>query len=393
MKVLVLSFYFRPDLSAGSFRASALVDALMRVGPPDFQVDVVTTAPNRYSSFAADAPLAEDRPGLRIRRIALPAHKSGMADQSRAFATFALGALRAIRGREYDLVFATSSRLMTAALGAAVARRCDARLYLDIRDIFADNLRHIAARGTAWAMQPAFSQLERLVIGQAEKVNLVSPGFAPYFEFRYPGRRFSFFTNGIDEEFVRAAPTAAGPLASAGSPLTVLYAGNVGEGQGLHCVVPDLAKQMGSRVRFRIIGDGGRMPQLERALVARDVDNVEILAPMSREGLLGEYRAADVLFLHLNAYRAFEAVLPSKIFEYAALGKPLWAGVSGYSAEFLTSEVRNSSVFRPCDVADAVRAFDRLVIRDEPRAAFLAKYNRSALSMNLALDILCIARA
>jgi len=31
---------------------------------------------------------------------------------------------------------------------------------------------------------------------------------------------------------------------------------------------------------------------------------------------------ADVLFLHLNAYKAFEKVLPSKIFEYAATGRP-----------------------------------------------------------------------
>lgn len=395
MRILVLSFYFRPDLSAGSFRATALVDALMARSSPVCQVDVVTTAPNRYSSFAAEAPLLEEHPRLSIRRIPMPEHKSGMADQSKAFTAFASGALRATSGKEYDLVFATSSRLMTAALGAAIARRKRAPLYLDIRDIFADNLRHVAPRGTGWAMQPAFSLLERWVVAQAEKVNLVSPGFAPYFKSRYPAQRFSFFTNGIDEEFLRVAPRSAGrPAVRSGErPVTALYAGNIGEGQGLHCIIPALAARMGSRIRFRIIGDGGRKRELERALASAGVSNVELLPPTGRDRLLDEYRAADVLFLHLNDYDAFKAVLPSKIFEYAALGKPLWAGVSGYPAEFLASEVSNAALFHPCDVEGAVSAFERIIIEDAPRLDFLAKYDRADISRRLAEDIISVARA
>lgn len=392
VRILVLSFYFRPDLSAGSFRATALVEAFGTMGGSSPHVDVITTAPNRYSSFVAEAPPVEDIPGVSVRRIPMPAHKSGMADQSKAFTAFARGALEAIRGKEYDLVFATSSRLMTAALGAAIARRKRAALYLDIRDIFADNLRHIAPSGTAWVMQPAFSLLERWVITQADKVNLVSPGFAPYFTSRYPEQRFSYYTNGIDGEFLRAAPTRPGAIsaATAGRPLTVLYAGNVGEGQGLHCIVPALAKQMAPRIRFRIIGDGGRKGELARALAAAGVTTVELLPPVGREELLHEYRAADVLFLHLNDYEAFRAVLPSKIFEYAALGKPIWAGVSGYSAEFLRGEVVNAAVFRPCDVEEAATTFDRIIVQDAPRPGFLAKYDRAVITRKLADDVVSV---
>jgi hypothetical protein len=48
--------------------------------------------------------------------------------------------MRHVANRDYDLVLATSSRLMTAALGALIARRKRARLYLDIRDIFVDTI-------------------------------------------------------------------------------------------------------------------------------------------------------------------------------------------------------------------------------------------------------------
>ena len=115
MKLLVLSFYFQPDLCAGSFRASALVDQLNR---KDLEIDVVTTAPNRYSSFEQKAELYEVINGVNIHRIELPTHNSGMYDQILAFFRYYLHAMKITKNSDYDAVFATSSRLFTAFLGA-----------------------------------------------------------------------------------------------------------------------------------------------------------------------------------------------------------------------------------------------------------------------------------
>ena len=284
---------------------------------------------------------------------------------------------------------------MTAVLGAWLARRHQARLYLDIRDIFVDTLKDVLPRMAAWAIQPIFSVLEKFAISQADKVNLVSAGFAPYFAARYPTQQFSYFTNGIDDEFVAAAPASAceSPQGEHGRPLLVLYAGNLGEGQGLHAIVPELARRLGARVRFRIIGDGGRKRALQSALAAANAENVELIAPMNRMQLLEAYQSADVLFLHLNDHDAFKKVLPSKLFEYAALGKPVWAGVAGYAAQFVRSEISNSAVFDPCDVSSALSAFASLRLHTEPRNEFLAKYARSAISDAMAADILSVANA
>lgn len=397
MKILVLSFYFRPDLSAGSFRAAALVAALSNLAPPGSQIDVITTLPNRYHSYAADpadSPAREEHAGLSITRIPLPQHKSGFVDQSKAFLTFARSAIKRTDGGEYDIIFATSSRLMTAVLGAWIARRQKAALYLDIRDIFVDTIKDVLPRKAAWVAGPVFFQLERWAISRAAKVNLVSAGFAQYFSSRYPRQRFSFFTNGIDEEFLtkETGESTCRATTAGDRPLTVLYAGNLGDGQGMHMIIPRLAQRMGPRVRFKIIGDGGRKPALEIALSAMGVTNVELLPPLKRDQLLKAYRAADVLFLHLNDYDAFKKVLPSKLFEYAALGKPVWAGAAGYAAEWITSEISNSAVFQPCDVNSAVRSFDTLTLADEPRPAFVAKYARANISRDMAADILAVAR-
>lgn len=393
MKILVLSFYFRPDLSAGSFRATALVSALRSLVPADSQIDVITTLPNRYHSFSADAVSNEVHEGLWISRISLPEHHGGMLDQSKAYIPYFFGALKRAAGRDYDLVFVTSGRLMSTVLGALIARRSKAKLYLDIRDIFVDTIGDILPRPISWAIAPVFSVIEKWAIKQADSVNLVSFGFSEYFIRRYPHQRFSYFTNGIDEEFMTAAPIASTARDSAGSrPIEVVYAGNLGEGQGLHTIVPALAMEMGGRIRFKIVGDGSRKQALEECLAKNCVTNVVLLPPMNREALVETYRSADVLFLHLNDYDAFKKVLPSKLFEYAALGKPVWAGVSGYAAKFVASEISNAAVFYPCDVAGAVRAFASLRIQDAPRNDFLAKYSRSKLSQALAKDIVSVAR-
>ena len=383
-RLLILTLYYPPDLSAGAFRASALVQAL-RTQAPDLAIDVITSMPSRYQSFTTPAPERESDGMLTIRRLTLPPHRGDMRTQAMSYARFAWSAARSASEQRYDLVLATSSRLMTATLGAWVSRRSGTPLYLDIRDLFVDTMNEVLSSRVAPVLRPALSTVERWTIRRASNVNLVSPGFESYFQQRYPDTSLSFFTNGIDDDFLGHEPDSPGEKSG---PITVVYAGNMGEGQGLHLIVPQIAVSLADRARFRLIGDGGRKAQLMDALRQAGVTNVTVLPPMSRANLLAEYQAADVLFLHLNDYDAFTRVLPSKIFEYAALGKPIWAGVRGFAADFIRGEVGNAAVFPPCDAAAAIGAFETLTIGSSPREAFVRQYARRDIMQRMAANIL-----
>ena len=386
MKLLVLSFYYQPDLSAGSFRTTALVKALLDKLPADAHIELITTLPNRYSSFSSEAPELEEHPRLTIRRIALPAHKSGMVDQAKAFLVYAKQVRNIARGKHYDLVYATSSRLMTATLGAVIARSKKIPLYLDIRDIFVDTIKDVLSGKMVRFIKPILSLLERFTIKSARKVNLVSAGFLPYFKARYPDQDYSLFTNGIDDEFLNLS--VVNTENNQNRILDVVYAGNIGEGQGLHNIIPQMAKRLEGRLRFKVIGDGGRLTSLKDALNASKCNNVDLLNPVRRDELINIYQSADILFLHLNDYDAFRKVLPSKLFEYAALGKPIWAGIAGYAAEFVTEHIENASVFAPCNVDAAVEALQRLEISMTPRAAFIDRFSRANIMRDMAADVI-----
>lgn len=384
-RILLLSYYFEPDLSAGSFRAEALAQALMAEGGEKVQVDVVTTLPNRYHSFYAPTSACEERAGLRVRRVPVPLHRNGFIDQARSFLAFALGVRRLTRGEQYDLVVATSSRLMTATLGATIARRARCALYLDIRDIFVDTLPELLPAKYGKVATLLFSQIERWTVNQASQVNLISPGFQAYFRLRYPQRSFSLHTNGIDELFL-ASPQSDAQVTE--GPVQVLYAGNVGAGQGLHHLLPALARRLEGEVQFRVVGAGGAHDSLVRALSASGVSNVELLPPMKRSELVELYQSADVLFLHLNRFRAFRRVLPSKLFEYAATGKPIWAGLSGFPASFTRRNIPNAALFEPCDVDSAVAAFRTLELASVSRAEFVDTYSRASIKKVMAKEVL-----
>lgn len=381
-RILFLTFYYPPDLCAGSFRAEALVQALKDVGDLGVEIEVLTTMPNRYRSYKKDALELEQQSGLTVRRIAVANHNSGFADQSRCFAAYARKVVEYTKGNNYDMVFATSSRLMTAALGARVSRRHRAKLYLDIRDLFIDTMSDVLSKPAGWLVLPIFRFIERYTFNSATVINLVSPGFQDYLKSFPCTAELRCFTNGIDSEFLGYDFSTK---SSDDSRRMILYAGNIGTGQGLDRLIPDAAKTLKATHEFVIVGDGSAKDNLAEA--CKGQGNVSLLSPVGRDQLMEWYAKADILLVHLNDFEAFRKVLPSKIFEYAATGKPILAGVSGYAAEFTERYVENSTVFEPCNAQMMVEKLAGLDAALIERASFNSKFSRVNIMKEFAGDL------
>ena len=96
MRVLLLSFYYPPDIGPGSLRAKSIVDSLIKEGSPDLKIDVITTMPNRYHSLNFSASKYEEVSKISIHRITIPKHKSSMFDQTKAFVLFSFAVRKLI---------------------------------------------------------------------------------------------------------------------------------------------------------------------------------------------------------------------------------------------------------------------------------------------------------
>jgi hypothetical protein len=382
-RILYLTFYFEPDLCAGSFRNSPLVKELAKQVQGQAIIDVVTTLPNRYSSFKAEAQEFEERDNYNVYRVLIPKHQSGMKDQILSFKAFFEEAKRIVKDKKYDLVVASSSRLFTGFLGFQIAKKLDVPLYLDIRDIFTDTMNDVLTNKLYRnAALPVLRFIEKQVFNYASHINLISEGFKPYFS-KFTKPQYSSYPNGIDEVFLNIPASGKNERIQK----TITYAGNFGEGQGLHKIIPMAAKRLGNKYKFILIGDGGAKGKLVEELARCNVTNVEILDPMKRDALLNIYQDSDFLFIHLNDYDAFKKVLPSKVFELGAFDKPIIAGVAGYANKFIDENIPNRILFLPGDVNDMVAQLNSYEYHNFIRTKFIDNFKRANLNQEMAASI------
>lgn len=390
MKILFLSFYFEPDLCAGSFRNSPLFYAMLeRLNCDDF-IHVITTVPNRYKTYEIDSKLVEEGENYRIDRIVIPKHSGGMLDQAISFSVYYKSVLKKIEHKKYDLVYASSSRLFTAFLGRRCAIKNKCNLYLDIRDIFVDTMKDVFQNKRMFQIPiiRILKLIERYTFKNATHINLVSEGFKGYFE-KYKKPTYSFYTNGIDDIFLNACTPTVGMQTP---PYIITYAGNIGSGQGLEKIIPDAAKLLGDKYQFRIIGDGGTKAILLDRLKELDVKNVEVVNPVAREKLIELYNRSTFLFFHLNDLDAFKKVLPSKMFEYGAFDKPIVAGVGGYAAQFVSQNLSNCILFQPTDAISLVEQLQKYLLVFEDRQNFKERYSRMNIIHKMVDSILKVGR-
>ncbi|WP_452598270.1 glycosyltransferase family 4 protein [Pontimicrobium sp. MEBiC01747] len=385
MKILFLTFYFEPDLSAGSFRNTSLFKALKENIKKTDTIEVITTSPNRYGSYTIEAQEKEHlSDNVIVNRINIPKHQNGILGQIKTFKSFYFQALKSVKNKEYDLVYASSSRLFTAFLGARIANKKKAKLYLDIRDIFRETILDVYKNKLIRiALNTIITPIENYTFKSANHINLVSKGFESYFK-KYKSN-FSYFTNGIDSIFLNRTSVVE---KKENQKKVILYAGNIGEGQGLHIIIPTLAKALEKHYKFKVIGDGGVKDKLLSEIKKQEVTNVEITPPVVRLKLLEEYDNADFLFMHLNKHDAFKRVLPSKLFEYGAFNKPMIAGVSGYASTFLKENVTNALVFEPGDYVTATKLIMDYEYKLEDRKQFKIKFSREQINVKMSKSIL-----
>lgn len=390
MKILVLTFCYEPDLTAGSFKNSALVKSLSKMGGEKISIDVMTTMPNKFKSYKVETKSYEEKGNVKIWRIDVPPHQTGFTDRMWTYKSYYYGVWDILKNNkpQYDIVYASTSRLFTGYLGAKISRKMGAKFYLDVRDIFVDTIKDVIGNPIIRnAALPLFKYVETYTLNSADHLNIVSGGFEDYFK-KYSPKSMSVITNGIDDEFLNYSFEKEEQ--SREGKKIVTYAGNMGEGQGLDKIIPQIASKTRDKFVFRLIGGGGTKERIVNHVESMGLSNVEFIDPVNRDKLIEYYKETDFLFLHLNNYPAFDKVLPSKIFEYAATGKPIIAGVPGYSKQFLNDNVENIILFDQCDANQLFEKLNQYSYRTSNRSDFIEKFKRKTVVNKMSETILTI---
>ena len=141
---------------------------------------------------------------------------------------------------------------------------------------------------------------------------------------------------------------------------------NLGVGSGSHAVQtaeimkrfePVLLEHRPDAVL--VVGDGAVREDLEREARAAGLDRIVFTGRLPKADMPRVLAASDACLVHLARRELFRSVMPSKIFEAAAMAKPILLGVEGFAAE-VVEQAGAGICIEPENAAQLVEAVLRL---------------------------------
>lgn len=362
MKILIVAQYFPPDITAAAFR---MYDTARLLEDSGHEVHVITAYPHRSLANGSPTGQYDGRiSGVWRTRVARLT-RGGFVDYIRHYASFMVGSswlgLRRWLARwKPDVIWASSPPLFVGLSGVALARLFAVPLVVDIRDIWpasAVGTGQISEQGRAYRFG---IRMEQYVYDRASHITCVACPMRDYIQTKTK-TPVTVVYNGA-----RASDVSAGDL-NVGSEdeRTLLYAGNLGRAQQLDLLIrawANVSERNGAcQWTVKLVGSGVLEKDLQQLAADLGVSKSVVFSPpVSREEAMRQMSRAAVLCVSLQADKAFERTIPSKIFDCMAAGKPILAGVSGEGRAILGSTGANLC-YEPGNLKSLEKALERLM--------------------------------
>ena len=203
-----------------------------------------------------------------------------------------------------------------------LARRLAIPLVIHVQDLQLD-----AARELGLLRQPlllsGLARLERRLLGQARAVTTISSSMADRLAAKgVPARRLKVLPNWADLDGIQPAERHNLMRRELGlaSETVALYAGNMGEKQGLEVVLEAAAlTRENPAIRYLLAGEGAARGRLKSQAAAQGLDNLLFLPLQSASRFPLLLAAADI-HLVVQRRQAADLVMPSKLTNIMAAG-------------------------------------------------------------------------
>ncbi|MGC6486536.1 MAG: glycosyltransferase family 4 protein [Planctomycetota bacterium] len=395
MRVLFLTHYFPPEGNAPATRVHQFCRRWVDAG---HDVTVITCAPNVptgkvYDGYRNRLWQREQVDGIEVIRVwTLLAANAGTFKRILNYATYMLSAvLAAALRRSPDVVIATSPQMFCGVAGALLRVLRRWTFVLEVRDLWPESIATVGAMKKSLLLR-GLERLERWMYRRAQRIVAVGDGYKrKLVERGVPDDKIAVVTNGVDPATFAAAQPDADLRAQHGwvGKTTFAYIGTVGMAAGLD-VVPRAAARLRARgredIHFVVVGDGAEWDALAQRAEEQAAGMVTFTGLLPKRRMPAVLATVDVCLVHLRAAPLFETVLPSKMFEAAATGRPILLGVAGEAAALL-EQTGAGVTFPPEDDEALAAACERLA--DDPRLrAALGAAGRAQMTPKFDVDVL-----
>lgn len=340
MKILFLTDNFPPEVNAPATRTYEHCKEWVKKG---HSITVITCNPNFphgkvYEGYQNKLYQTEYLDDIKVIRVwsYMTANK-GFLKRILDYMSYALFAFLFGLFQKTDIILATSPQFFTTWAGWGLSKIKRKPWVFELRDIWPESLKTVGAMKSGKIL----NILEKIELGlyrDSEQVVAVTNSFKENLIGRgIEADKITVITNGSNNElfYKRAKNEQLISKLNLGDKFVIGYIGTHGMAHSLDFIINAIGKITDFSIHFLFIGDGAMKEELLILANKLNLENVTFLNPISKDEVPKYLSICDVSLAPLKKRDNFKGVIPSKIFEAAAMGKPTLLGVQGEAQKIL----------------------------------------------------------
>jgi glycosyltransferase involved in cell wall biosynthesis len=334
MRILFVSDNFYPEVNAPATRTFEHCREWVSAGE---SVTVITTVPNfpagkTFPGYRNRFFQKETVAGIEVWRVwSYVTANEGFLKRILDYSSFAVSAFIAGLFVKADVIVGTSPQFFSVIAAAALSFVKRRPWVFELRDLWPAS---IAAVGAI---------KNRRILGLLEKIELCLYRNAAVVVALTDAFKKDIMARGIDGDKIKVVPNGSNldlffprdkdrellkRLGLEGK-FVIGYVGTHGMAHGLDFIVRSIGKVRNKDVYFIFVGGGAEKENILKIAGELDVKNSSFIPNVSKEEVVKYMSILDVALVNLKKSEVFLTVLPSKIFEAAAMERPILLGVDG----------------------------------------------------------------
>jgi colanic acid biosynthesis glycosyl transferase WcaI len=345
MKVLLLTNYWPPEYGPDQ---AILFENMSYLRDHGVEVTVIAALPSYPTGIVAPEYrnrllVAEEIGGMRTIRTWTYSGdrrklKKRIANEV-SFAASCFLALGIVRQR-FDVVLTLTPPQETTLSGWLMSKLVRARYVLYVMDLMPEaaiSLGMIENRTAIAALRALADFCYRRSAAIVASSEQFKRGVEAY---GIPAERVMCVPNGIDTELFRPGdpdPSLRATL-GLGSRFVAIYAGTHAYAHDLDSIVEVAARlqtEGDDSIAFVLVGGGSDKARVQQRAAAAGLRNVHFLDPVERERVPALLAAADVVLVTFRRLEVNRGVIPTKMYDAMACGRPLILGIEGEARDIL----------------------------------------------------------
>jgi glycosyltransferase involved in cell wall biosynthesis len=355
MKILFLTDNFPPEVNAPATRTFEHCREWVKNGA---EVTVITCAPNfpRGKVFEGyqNQYSEEEMDGIHVIRVrTYIAANKGTVRRSLDYLSFYFAAVHAGRKQNCDVILGTSPQFFTALAAKRLSAILGKPWVMEVRDIWPESIKTLEAVKDGPLIR-FLEKKEKECYQSASGIVCVTRGIlGNLIDKGVPEVKIRLFTNGARMDNFRPREKDHELLKKLGleGKKVIGYLGTMGMSHKLDFILRCVKDLREPDLHFLLVGEGAEKENLLNLKQSLDLKNVSILDAVGKKEVPDYLSLMDIGLVNLRRSDLFLGALPSKIFEYAAMGKPLLLGLRG-EAEKIIAEYPAGLAFEPENAED-----------------------------------------